>query len=166
MSEQTYSHEQAFNAAHARLLSEYMSAKVKEALDQAGALTQSIKRDDATIGVFERTLKSVWDAIPEDERRRMVDEADRLAAAFIAGDERATMLLAEGLTRVPQFEPGEFTVRLSEPCYRVERVPATYYEWCEEMSKGECLCEEIDPSDRPCLTCTSKEYLAEQNEPS
>jgi hypothetical protein len=33
-------------------------------------------------------------------------------------------------------------------------------EFATLMAQGECLCDEIDESDRPCLTCSGQEHLA------
>jgi hypothetical protein len=34
-----------------------------------------------------------------------------------------------------------------------------------EMATGECLCAEIDPSDRPCLTCEALADIAKEQTP-
>jgi hypothetical protein len=35
--------------------------------------------------------------------------------------------------------------------------------FAEVLAEGECLCAKIDPSDKPCLTCGAKGYLAEEH---
>jgi len=37
----------------------------------------------------------------------------------------------------------------------------TERDFAKLMAQGECYCAEIDPEDRPCLTCDGKEHLAD-----
>lgn len=51
---------------------------------------------------------------------------------------------------------------MDEVFYRVLAPPSGEATWTAEemtglLAGGECCCSEIDPSDRPCLTCEAKE---------
>ncbi len=34
--------------------------------------------------------------------------------------------------------------------------------WLALMAKGDCLCDEIDPADVPCMTCEAEDILVDQ----
>jgi hypothetical protein len=34
-----------------------------------------------------------------------------------------------------------------------------YVSFAQNLAEGECVCAEIHPSDRPCLTCDAKRFL-------
>lgn len=36
-----------------------------------------------------------------------------------------------------------------------------YHPFFSEIAVQDCVCEEIDPSDKPCITCESRELLGE-----
>lgn len=40
-----------------------------------------------------------------------------------------------------------------------EKVPLGLWEWLEELAAGECCCDEIDPKDKPCLTCEVQDAI-------